>query len=130
MTEKEPQGQRAAKSSPAPVMPAEFAAMGRKRMDEFAKVQTELLDKISETNREWFERAQAEVDLASEFASKLTAARSLPDAARACQEWSGRRFELMAEDGRRLLAESQNFMEIGARLWPNGWLNKNGGASS
>lgn len=136
MTEKESkesQSQRTAKSSPfsAPfsVMPAELAAMGRKRMDEFVKVQTELLDKIRESNQQWFDRARAEADLTAEFASSLTAARSLPDAARSCQEWSSRRFELMAEDVKRLLADSQKFMEIGARFLPNGGLGKSGGAS-
>ena len=43
-------------------------------------MQGELLDKLQETNRQWFDRAQLETNLASEFASELTAARSLPEA--------------------------------------------------
>lgn len=73
-------------------MPAEFAAMGKKRIENFVNAQAELLENLQETNRQWFARMQSEVDLASEFASKLTAARSIPDAMTACEEWTTRRF--------------------------------------
>lgn len=33
--------------------------MGRKRIEEFVDMQTELLDKPQETNRQWFDRAQS-----------------------------------------------------------------------
>ncbi len=51
--------------------------------------------------------------LASEFASKLTQARSIPDAMSTCQEWAGRRFKMMAEDSKHVLTDIQNFMENG-----------------
>jgi len=70
---------------------------------------------------------QSQAELASEFASKLTAARSIPDAMTACQDWTSRRFEMMAEDGQHLLADTQKFMEAGAHLFANGWLSKGGG---
>ncbi len=63
-----------------------------------------------------------EANLASEFTSKLTAARYIPEATSACQEWTRRRFEMMAEDGKHLLANTQNFMETGARLMSSGSL--------
>jgi len=77
---------------------------------------------LQETNRQWFDRAQAEANLASEFASKLTAARSIPEAMATCQEWTSRRFEMMAEDGKHLFADTQKFMEAAARLVPTGSL--------
>jgi hypothetical protein len=43
-------------------------------------------------------RMQTEANLASEFGSKLAAARSIPNAMIACQESATRRFEMMAED--------------------------------
>jgi predicted phage tail protein len=106
-------------------MPTEFAEMGKKRVEDFAKAQAELLEKVQECNRHWVDRFQSEAQLASEFASKLTAARSIPDAMAASQEWSSRRIEMMAEDARRLVADTQTFLETGARLlsngcWPNG----------
>jgi hypothetical protein len=111
------------------VMPAEFAAMTKKRIEDFVNAQSELLDKFQETNREWLDRLQSEATLASEFASKLTAARSIPDAMTACQDWTSRRFEMMAEDGKHVLADSQKFMEVGARLVSNGWLSRSGAST-
>ena len=46
--------------------------------------------------------------------------RSIPDAATVYQEWMTRRFEMMTDDGKRLFAETQKFMETGARLLANG----------
>jgi hypothetical protein len=81
-------------------------------------------------NRQWFDRAQSEANLASELASKLTAARSIPDAMAAYQEWASQRFEMMAEDGKHLLADTQKLMEGATHLLPNGSLFKGGGGQS
>jgi len=102
--------------------PTELAALGKQRLENFVNTQTELLDKIQETNRQWFDRIQSEADLASDFGSKLTAARSIPHAMIACQEWAARRFEMVAEDRRHLLTDCQMFTEAGARLLSSGWL--------
>lgn len=126
MAQKESQTERAEKSAANPVS-NELAAMGKKRFDEFINLQTELLEKLQETNRQWLDRAQAETTLASEFASKLTSVRSLPEAMAACQEWTTRWFEMMAEDSKHLLADAQKFMGTSARFMPNGWVTKDGG---
>ena len=118
------------KSSSPLLMPTEFAEMGKKRADEFVKTQTEFLEKLQEINRQWFDRAQSEASLASEFTSKLTAARSIPEAMAAYQEWASRRFEMMAEDGKHLFADAQKFMEAATRLLPNATLIKGSGGSS
>ena len=94
-------------------MPAEFAEMGKQRIEGFVNAQTELLEKLQESNRQWFDRMQSEANLASEFASKLTAARSIPDAMTACQEWASRRFKMMAEDREHLLSDCQKFTRDG-----------------
>ncbi len=130
MAQKESHSERTEKSALPNLVPAEFAAMGKKRVEDFVNAQTELLDKLRETNRQWFERVQSEANLASEFAAKLTAARSIPDAMTACQEWTSRRFEMMAEDGKQLFADTQKFMETGARLLSNGWLSNRPGAGT
>jgi len=107
-------------------IPAEFAAAGKKRFEDFVNSQSELFGQIQDANRQWLDRVRTEANLTSEFATKLTAARSIPDAMTACQDWTARRFELMAEDGRHLLADTQKFIETGARLLSNGWLTKGG----
>lgn len=126
MAQKESHTDRTEKSSSPNPIPTEFAAMGKKRIDEFINIRKELFDRLRETNRQWFDRAQSEANLASEFASKLTAARSLPEAMAAYQEWTSRRFEMIAEDGKHLLADTQKFMEVGVRLLSNGSLINGG----
>lgn len=131
MAQKEPHTDRSEKSLLSNPMPIEFAEIGKQRIDEFVKMQAELLDKLQETNRQWMERAQSEVNLASEFASRLVASRSIPDAMIAYQEWTSRRFEIMAEDGKRFLANTQKLMETGTRLMSNaGWPATHGGLST
>ncbi len=119
--------ERAKKSSSSNLISSEFALVGTKRSDELIKLQTELLHDLGEVNRRWFDRAQSEANLASELASKLTAARSFPEAIAACQEWTSRRFEMIAEDRKRLLVDTQNFMKTGARFLSNGGLIKTDG---
>lgn len=124
MAKKESHNEQTEKSSLPNLIPAEFAVSGKKRVEDFINAQTDLLDKLQETNRQWFDRVELEANLASEFASKMTAARSIPDAMTACEEWASRRFEMMAEDRKHLLADYQTFTETGARLLLNGWLSK------
>jgi hypothetical protein len=99
---------------------AEFAAAGRKQIEALVNAQTELFDRLQDTNRRWLDRMQAEANLASEFATKLTSARSIPDAMTACRDWASRRFELMAEDVKHVLDDTQKFMQTGSRLLSNG----------
>jgi phasin protein len=107
----------------------EIGAITKQRVDELIQSQTQCLQEIQEANRHWFERMQSEATLASEFANKLAVARSLPETASVCQEWTSRRMELAAEDAKSLSGYSQKFAEIGARLLSNGWL-PNGSAGS
>ena len=82
----------------------------------------EFLDTLEEINRAWMARAQSGVTLASELVGKLAAARSVPEAAAAYQECMTRHMELFAEDGRRMVADSEKLMRVGARLFSNGSL--------
>ena len=86
MAQKESHAERTERSSLPNLMPTEFAEMEKKRVEDFVNAQTELVEKLQEMNRQWFHRAQSEANLASELASKLTAARSIPDAMAAYQE--------------------------------------------
>ena len=89
------------------LVPAQFAEMGKKRIDDLAAMQKELLEKLQEANRNWFDRVQLEANLASEFATKMTAARSIPETATAFQQWSSRRIEMAAEEAKHLMADTQ-----------------------
>ena len=52
----------------------------QKRFEAFHPDPVELGKKVTEINRYWADRGQSEAGLASEFASKLAAAHSVPDA--------------------------------------------------
>jgi Phasin protein len=105
--------------------PAELAEMGKKQVEAMIDVQKEFINAIEEVNREWAARVKAEQDLATEFAGRLTAARSIPETAAICQEWMSRRMELFAEDSRRLVADIQKFTMATAHVLPKSWMGGN-----
>ena len=101
--------------------PQEFTAKGQEYLREFGRAQTELFDKWQEINRHWVDRINTEANLASELASQVTSARSVPEAMATFQAWSSRRFQMMAEDSQHLLNDAQKLMETGAQVLPKGW---------
>jgi hypothetical protein len=119
-----------AEKLPPNLLSPEFATMGKKRIEELLNVQTELFENLRETNRHWLERVQFEAALASKFATKLTATRSISDAMTTCQEWTSRQMEMMAEDSKLLVADTQRFMETGARVLSSGWWSNRPDASA
>ena len=106
-----------------------FADMSKERMEEFAKMQKEFAETLQHTNEQWFDRVQSEANLVSQFAGKLTTARSIPEGMAAWQELTTRQFELIAEDGKHFLADAQKLTEAGTRLMFGGWTGKRGGAT-
>jgi len=110
-----------AKEPPLNSIPQEFAAMGKQQLEELLATQNELMAKVQDTNKIWFDRMQSEATLASEFTAKLTAARSMPDVAMAYQEWGQRHMEMATDDAKRIFADGQKLAETGARLFSNGW---------
>lgn len=121
MAHTDPRTEMATKASAAKFPPTDVVEMGKQRLDATIAAQTELLDKFKEINNAWLARAQSEADLAAELTTKLVAARSLPDATAAWQEWANKRMSLLAEDGKRLVADGQKIAETGVRLCANGW---------
>ena len=109
------------KAFPFALNTGEFAALGKKRLSDFMRVQTELLDEFQESNRHWLDRFESEANLVSEFASKLSSARSMPDAMAVSRDWATQYFAMLAEDGQHLADDTRKFMETGARLFSGGF---------
>jgi hypothetical protein len=124
MAQKETHTEKGAKLPALNLTPLELADVMQKQFAAMVELQKDLFETFADTNRDWSARAKAEAELASELTAKVTSARSVPEAMAICQEWTSRRMALMAEDGRRLLSDSQKFMEKGARLLSNGWQAK------
>jgi hypothetical protein len=68
-----------------------FFASESKRVETVKEVQKQLLFTFEQLNREQLTRAKQEIELASEFAGKVTRARSLPDVMNAYQNWISKR---------------------------------------
>ena len=130
MAQKETQSERQDKVSLLNQIPVDFAETAKKRFKELADVQTELFEQFQEVNKRWLDRAQAEANLASDFVSKLSLARSIPDAMTACQDWGTRRFEMVADDAKHVLDDTQKFMQTGAHMLANGFGSKSLGIST
>jgi hypothetical protein len=105
------------KAFPFVLNTGELAALGKKRLGEFVRVQTELLDEIQEANRHWLRRIELEANLVSEFASKLSKARSMPDAMATSRDWATQYFAMLAEDRKHLADDTRKFIETGAQLF-------------
>jgi hypothetical protein len=101
-----------------------IAALGKKNIEELTRVQLDLLSTMQDVHGRWFERMRSEATLASEFTRKVTSCRSIPDAVAVCREWTGRQLEMMADDSKQLLTDSQKVMERSARLLSDGLFAK------
>ncbi len=129
MAQSEARSRQQERSSP-PITPlGDFSALGTKRVEEYVSAQAELVKMFEGMNRRWADRVQSEATLASDFAAKLIAARSIPDVLAACQEWTQHRLELMAEDGKRVLEDTEKLMQSGGRLMSTGGLSIPGGST-
>ena len=130
MAQKHNESERQGKSSLLNQIPVDFAETAKKRFEELADAQTELFEQFQEANKRWLDRAQAEANLASEFVSKLSSVRSIPDAMTTCQDWGTRRFEMMTEDAKHVLDDTQKFMQTGAHMLANGFGSKSLGINT
>jgi hypothetical protein len=118
-------------ATPFGLIPSNFIAMGKKHIHECVKAHSELLDRFQEANRSWLDHLRSEADLSAEFASRMSAARSIPDAATVLLDWSNRHMEMATVDAKQVVADTHKIMEIGVRLLPGGWMLyvKGGGGS-
>lgn len=125
MVQKETQGEREKTR-----IAVNFAETAKKQFEELSDVQSELFERFQEANKRWLNRIQAEASLSSEFVSKLSSAHSIPDAMNVYQEWGARRLEMMAEDVKRVMDDTQKLMQAGTHMLTNGFGSKGLGISS
>jgi hypothetical protein len=87
-----------------------FANGGRQSIDAMLDIQKGFLDAVQELNQHWVSAFNAEAALASELFTRLAAAKSIPDAAVACQGCANRQVEILAENARQFMAAGQWMM--------------------
>jgi hypothetical protein len=104
----------------ATLIPSELLDMARKKIESLLDVQKDFMQTLEGINHELFDRAKKEAELASEFVGKFAAARSVPDATTTYHEWATKEMELLAADGRQMLANGEKLMQASRRLFANG----------
>jgi hypothetical protein len=86
--------------------------------DRALALQKELVQSYGQANRAWLERVQSEAALWAELAAKLARTSSLPEAIEAYTHCVSQQIRMTAEDGKRLLDDSQQIARIMANLLP------------
>lgn len=101
--------------------PAEFAKAAEKQIETIAETQKEFFDTMAKMSQRWLDRAAADMKFATDFSSKLIAARSVPDAFEAYRQWMTERTKTLAEDSQQFVADCQTLMQEATRSLPKGW---------
>jgi hypothetical protein len=107
---------RSEKSSPA-MQKAASGDVGARNITAGLRLQKEMLGLLSDMGQDWFARATAEAELGLRLTNRLTAARSVPDAVTAYQEWLGEWMNRCSEDSQRLLSDGQKMVVAGTRCF-------------
>jgi hypothetical protein len=108
---------------PLPMFNPDFTKFGKEQADALADMQKEFSKLIEQANADWMARVELERELASDLTSRLSSAKSLPDAAKAYQEWMARRMETMSKDSQKFFADSQKFVSSMNRFLASGGKN-------
>ena len=116
MTTKDQAGSTAAKSGPPP-----FLNWGQERTESATALQKAILESYEQASRVWLARVQSEVSLWSDLAAKLGATRSVPEALETYTKCVSQRMQMAANDGRRLVDESQQITQKFAKSLGSGW---------
>jgi hypothetical protein len=117
-------------SAPLSLFPVDLVDLGKMRLQALFDAQSKLVDTLPALSRDWMSCAQAERELSSELMAKLSAARTLPESARAYQEWLSRRIDMFADETRMLFDDTQKLVDVGARLFAIEPAGKGSGGAS
>lgn len=79
--------------------------------------QREMLETFEDISRTWLARATTETEFVFALPARLTAARTVPDAVSAYQEWLTEWMNMIGEDSRLLLTDGGKVMGAGARCF-------------
>jgi hypothetical protein len=120
MNDKDTRGEASMASAMSKLMPNEIMALGHKRMIDLMNAQKEILDICEEANQRWFSRLKDDADRASDLTNKLTATKSVAEAAQAYGEWLNRRMTLYVEDSQKLMTDGQRLVNATMRAGSNG----------
>ena len=91
--------------------PSDAANWGQHQTAAALNVQKAILESCEHASRAWIDRVQSEVSLWSDFASKLSATKSIPEAFETYTKCVSQRMQMAADDGRKLVEEAQQMTQ-------------------
>ncbi len=83
-------------------------------------VQQELWHLFEEARQDWLNLAQREAQLASDLSVTLSACKTVPEIAKAYQDWMSESFMMFGQESQRMFANSQKFMTSAMTTIGNG----------
>src|SRR5262249_15063309 len=98
----------------------DFLQIGAKRFESLMEVHRKLLATFEQVQRDRLARTMEETKLASDFATQVTSERSRADIMAIYQQWITKCEEMIAEDGRKFLDDSQKVANAALSLLSNG----------
>ena len=116
MASRETTGSTAGKEGSVP-----FFNWGNERSEAAIALQKAVLESYEQASRAWLTRVQSEIALWSDLASKLGATHTMPEALETYTKCVSQRMQMAADDGRRLVDESQQITQKFAKSLGSGW---------
>jgi hypothetical protein len=92
----------------------ELVDLGLRQMEAFVEAQSALASRIQDASSGWMKRLETEAALGADLATKLTNARTIPEAASAWQDWTNRRVALVGEDTKRAMNDVRSLFAAAA----------------
>jgi hypothetical protein len=83
-------------------------------------VQQELWHLFQEARQDWMKLAEREAQLASDLSVTLSACKTIPEIAKAYQDWMSESFMMLGQESQRMFANSQKFMTSAMTTMGNG----------
>ena len=112
MASRETTGSTAAKDSSVPIF-----NWGNERTEAAIALQKAVLESYEQASRAWLTRVQSEISLWSDLANKLSSTHTVPEALDTYTKCVSQRMQMAADDGRRLVDESQQITQKSQSRW-------------
>jgi hypothetical protein len=94
----------------------EFNKVGMQQADALKAMQNEFSTLFEEAKRAYTDRIETEQKLTAELISNLSQVKTVTDGAKIYQDWVAKHLQLWAEDGRRMVSDSQKFCAAASRM--------------
>jgi hypothetical protein len=80
----------------------------------------QFLSLLEQAPRDWLRIAEREAQLASELTVALSSSKSVPEMAKAYQDWMSERLVMFNQESQRMFANAQRFMASAVTMMSNG----------